>query len=455
MSDKRKVGPVRQLSLQTDVRTRPILKKQLSVEQLDAIDEHRPVGRGIESAKNRPRSVKVAWAENRQSSSSSNRDDTMPPMRATRFTDPVEVKKCKEHKRPTTAKLRTQSSIEKDSLLYTRQELAERLRKAWKDREENKQNLDIFLTHNVQDKHVDEDLEENDHYYYAEYETKRNDGTNVNNPDEQTNNMTNKPSSVVHKPPVVKSKNTANTEFSYVPSTTAARPKDVRTNISVTIPSVIQNCKPMYQQSDSLDKVDTRNADTETETVSVQKEPERKEPKLVKQTSLINKENDNSFKNLPARPQTAAAKRESFQKRTNTAFNGSKDYRPPLTRTLSVPVKPSSSDGNKPKFIATKRRLKPAARRKEKEDHENSEDEFGASNEKGKKGVRCKSAPGGELVTMVSLVSPAGSDTEEVVDSTKRPEPKSRNVSPVKCAASTNVEPPKTIQLRKTVKQGK
>ncbi|GLV42559.1 hypothetical protein CBL_03297 [Carabus blaptoides fortunei] len=448
MSEKRKLGPIRQLSLQTDIRTRPILKKQLSVEQLDAIDEHRLGGRSIESAKNklsdRPRSVKVAWAECRQSS----RDDVV-PARTTRFSDPVEVRKCKEHKRPTTAaKLRTQSSLEKDSILYTRQELAERLRKAWKDREENKQNLDIFLTHNVQEKHVDDELEENDNYY--EYEAKRHDAASVKS-DEQANNLTNKS---VHKA-VVKAKSTpSNAEFSYIPSTTSSRPKDVRTNISVTIPSVIQNCKPTYQ-ADSVDNPDTRSSETET-TVVVEKDPERKEAKLVKQTSLVNKENDNSFKNLPPRPMTAAAKREGFQKRTNTAFNGSllttgKDYRPPLARTLSVPVK---SDGNKPKFIATKRRLKPAKRKEKEEPGNNSEDEFDECHEKGKKGARCKSAPGGELVTMVSLVSPAGSDTEEVVDQ-KRPEPKSRNVSPVKSATSTNAEPPKTIQLRKTVKSGK
>lgn len=36
---------------------------------------------------------------------------------------------------------------EKASILYSRQELAERLRLAWKDREENRANIDIFLAH--------------------------------------------------------------------------------------------------------------------------------------------------------------------------------------------------------------------------------------------------------------------------------------------------------------------
>lgn len=36
---------------------------------------------------------------------------------------------------------------DKDTLVYTRQQLAERLRRAWKEREKNRPNLDIFLAH--------------------------------------------------------------------------------------------------------------------------------------------------------------------------------------------------------------------------------------------------------------------------------------------------------------------
>lgn len=39
------------------------------------------------------------------------------------------------------------AAVEKASILYSRQELAERLRLAWKHREENKANIDIFLAH--------------------------------------------------------------------------------------------------------------------------------------------------------------------------------------------------------------------------------------------------------------------------------------------------------------------
>lgn len=52
--------------------------------------------------------------------------------------------------RPTTGRSgRTYATAEKASILYSRQELAERLRLAWKHREQNKANIDIFLAHGV------------------------------------------------------------------------------------------------------------------------------------------------------------------------------------------------------------------------------------------------------------------------------------------------------------------
>lgn len=52
--------------------------------------------------------------------------------------------------RPTTGRSgRAYATTEKASILYSRQELAERLRLAWKHREQNKANIDIFLAHGV------------------------------------------------------------------------------------------------------------------------------------------------------------------------------------------------------------------------------------------------------------------------------------------------------------------
>lgn len=52
--------------------------------------------------------------------------------------------------RPTTGRSgRPYVAMEKASILYSRQELAERLRLAWKHREQKKANIDIFLAHGV------------------------------------------------------------------------------------------------------------------------------------------------------------------------------------------------------------------------------------------------------------------------------------------------------------------
>lgn len=62
----------------------------------------------------------------------------------------VVARQIASRSRPTTGRSgRTYATAEKASILYSRQELAERLRLAWKHREQNKGNIDIFLAHNV------------------------------------------------------------------------------------------------------------------------------------------------------------------------------------------------------------------------------------------------------------------------------------------------------------------
>lgn len=62
----------------------------------------------------------------------------------------VVARQIPSRSRPTTGRSgRTYATAEKASILYSRQELAERLRLAWKHREQNKANIDIFLAHNV------------------------------------------------------------------------------------------------------------------------------------------------------------------------------------------------------------------------------------------------------------------------------------------------------------------
>lgn len=60
----------------------------------------------------------------------------------------VVAKRCLGQPRPVSCKPHLPSiGGDKDSILYTRQELAERLRRAWRQREESGHSLDIFLAH--------------------------------------------------------------------------------------------------------------------------------------------------------------------------------------------------------------------------------------------------------------------------------------------------------------------
>lgn len=62
----------------------------------------------------------------------------------------VVARQIPSRSRPTTGRSgRTYATTEKASILYSRQELAERLRLAWKHREQNKANIDIFLAHGM------------------------------------------------------------------------------------------------------------------------------------------------------------------------------------------------------------------------------------------------------------------------------------------------------------------
>lgn len=89
----------------------------------------------------RPRPVKVAWTDRRQQDSSNSNVEVV----AKRCTGQRRPVSCKPQ-RPVTGNLPSIGS-DKDTILYTRQQLAERLRLAWREREESRPNLDIFLAH--------------------------------------------------------------------------------------------------------------------------------------------------------------------------------------------------------------------------------------------------------------------------------------------------------------------
>lgn len=90
--------------------------------------------------------VRVAWTDNR-------RKNAKEP-------EQVEVvaRQMPGRSRPATGRSRGFAGIEKPTILYSRQELAERLRLAWKHREENKANINIFLAHGTLEKRCDSEM---------------------------------------------------------------------------------------------------------------------------------------------------------------------------------------------------------------------------------------------------------------------------------------------------------
>lgn len=422
MAEKRRNGLVRQFSVQNEKPAMFSLKKQLSIEQVYTVKE---LDMEIQDDTrkmllDRPRLVRLAWGDNCDSS------QKQALIKTKQITESVEIKKCTEHKRPTTAKLRTQKSLDRDSILYTRQELAERLRQAWIDREQNKQNLDIFLTHNAHEKQ--EDHNENESNQVDEENTTC---TSSNN-NAQTINDNN-----ICKP---KKHVLMRSETIDVPSNFISKQRNL--DVKIPIDHEASNQKDVIE--------DKRPVNTEFDQIKV-KRINSAVPKLIKQTSL-NIDSSNQNNNLNVKPSSGMSRREAFQKRNNSAFNGSlcleKSPKPPLTRTLSIPTK---SDVSKPLFISTKRKLK-TIKKRDRESCEILDEEAPVDKIQSKREARCKSAPGGDIVTMVSLVSPAGSDVEDAVEKT---EAKSRLPSPEKLVKDKNAESVKTIISRKPVKQGK
>jgi hypothetical protein len=85
--------------------------------------------------------VKLAWADSKQKDNSKENVE-------------VVAKRCIGQRRPVTCKSHRSAAgnlpnigSNKDTILYTRQQLAERLRRAWREREQSRPNLDIFLAH--------------------------------------------------------------------------------------------------------------------------------------------------------------------------------------------------------------------------------------------------------------------------------------------------------------------
>ncbi|XP_012222383.1 uncharacterized protein [Linepithema humile] len=140
-SGRRATRPVRQLSLQQPTPRRQHVRRQRSAEDdcgkslqiyANPIARNRLVANATEKPK-----VRVAWADDRRGC------DGLAQVE-------VVARQIPSRSRPATGRSGGAHGIaEQASILYSRQEIAERLRQAWRHREQNKANIDIFLAHGM------------------------------------------------------------------------------------------------------------------------------------------------------------------------------------------------------------------------------------------------------------------------------------------------------------------
>ncbi|XP_011144528.2 uncharacterized protein LOC105186182 [Harpegnathos saltator] len=140
-SGRRAVRPVRQLSLQQPTPRRQHIRRQRSAEDdkslqiyANPIARGRLAGNGAEKPK-----VRVAWSDDRRGC-----DGELEQVEVVARQIPGRSRQSTSGR---SAGRGYVGGVEKASILYSRQELAERLRLAWKHREENRANIDIFLAH--------------------------------------------------------------------------------------------------------------------------------------------------------------------------------------------------------------------------------------------------------------------------------------------------------------------
>lgn len=90
--------------------------------------------------------VRVAWKENRQKN-----DEKLEQVE-------VVARQIPGRSKSTTRRSKDFDGIDKPTILYSRLELAERLRLAWKHREKNKANINIFLARETVDERCDSEM---------------------------------------------------------------------------------------------------------------------------------------------------------------------------------------------------------------------------------------------------------------------------------------------------------
>ncbi|KAF5288236.1 hypothetical protein FQA39_LY04004 [Lamprigera yunnana] len=389
----RKSAPVRQLSLHVDTpQQRKNLRKQFSEDASDGKEKWiHPVSPTTLSCtknqiqkRNNPPTVKEAWIDDTQ--------QILQSLKQSRNQEGIVIKKCKEIKRPSTSKTVKQSSLSNDTILLSHQELAERLRQAWREREKEKQNLNIFLNQHVKERAEEEpnDLTDSECAFPAEVNANKSKKKNNIVPIQSYSHDNGYKSIFQKRMRRTHSVDDSLSDYTYSPIIT---PENKIKSV-VVVPLV-----------DSMKAKE--NIKLDENSIKTVKKP----------SSPKGEEHENKPINVIIRPMTAATKREAYRSRVNSAFNTSSTTnfakRPPLIRSSSVPLKQMSP---KPNFVAVKRRLKSATKKKERSAKNVTKDEATDDQFKTRKLQRCMSAMGPDIITMVSLISPEESGNEEQVE---------------------------------------
>ncbi|KAJ8668534.1 hypothetical protein QAD02_010197 [Eretmocerus hayati] len=167
-SNRHAAAPVRQLSLQQPIPSNRRQQHQQHIRRQRSTEDERLYASSMASSRNRfpstelhhgysPKQdkpkVRMAWTE---SSTGKQRNESGVEIVARQIP-------TNKFSRPATGRgsrgLMTRCPLaEKATILYSRQELAERLRLAWKQRQETKSNIDIFLAHNTVEERSDSRL---------------------------------------------------------------------------------------------------------------------------------------------------------------------------------------------------------------------------------------------------------------------------------------------------------
>lgn len=423
MATTGKLSSFRQLSLICDSPSpnakRQSLKKQFSedfsefkdpwFEQGPEVSANGRNKRLEKTVADKPPPIKIAWCEKSDNFS---------------LNDEVIIKKCKEIKRAPTGKLARHPSLEKDSILNSKHDLSNKAETVDKENEkaDAKPNLQIFLAHNTHD--------------YNECQTSDNFESLMDSRDQCLGRS--KPK---YLQPLVS--NVESSKAFQIRKSSSTSRKPLESPKAVEANQKRQN----FSRSNTIVVVPVVEKFDQSTPRQVVQEDENSSEKV---------EDPNGI-NVIIRPMTAQARREKFQKRTNSAFHGtSKDtainFRPPLVRSSSAPsIKPE-----KGKFLATKRKLKNGKKvtRSSKGDHS----PHALNGQEWKNAAQTPS----EIVTMVSLISPSGSENEADSEEELRARPKSalkREDSVVEKTTTgkeaVNKDGSKNVSLRKTVKSGK